>query len=271
MLMPRRLKIAVSQFPITADVFRNLLYIKKHVKIAKKEHANLTHFPECCLTGYPGIDYKEFETDAAIKTQNAISEIRELAKKLSIWVILGSNNFEKEPPYNTLFVINDKGEVIEKYHKRMLYGDNLDLKYYSPGKNPVTFTIKGIRCGLLICHEWRYPELYRQYHKLGVELLFQSWYDGNLSKEKYLAEGINQGEILTGFARGNAANNYLWVSASNTCKMESCFPAMVIQPDGVIQSKLKRNVSGVLISEIDFGKNFPDPSKHNRGKIQSLL
>ena len=27
-----------------------------------------------------------------------------------------------------------------------------------------------------------YPELYREYKKLGVEVILQSWYDGNLNK-----------------------------------------------------------------------------------------
>jgi predicted amidohydrolase len=168
-------------------------------------------------------------------------------------------------PFNCLFVINDSGEIEHRYDKQLLSG--FDLDYYSAGKEPGVFELKGIKCGLLICHEWRYPELYRQYYKLGVQILFQSWYDGNYSEEEYLDEGKNLGEVIPGFVRGNAANNKLWISAANTSKKQSSFPAFVVQPDGLVLGKLKRNVSGVLISEINFDQEYSDLSSHFRDEV----
>ncbi len=62
-------------------------------------------------------------------------------------------------------------------------------------------------------------------------------------------------------------NNYLWISGSNTCKKESSFPAFVVRPDGKVSGKLARNRSGVLISKIDLGKSFADPSGHLRDSL----
>jgi predicted amidohydrolase len=113
---------------------------------------------------------------------------------------------------------------------------------------------------MLICHEWRYPELYREQKQLGTEVLFQSWYDGNLSAREYKENGRALGSLITGTVRGNAANNYLWISASNTSKRESCFASFVAQPDGRILNQSKRNVTGSIISRIDLNKEFVDPS-----------
>jgi predicted amidohydrolase len=124
--------------------------------------------------------------------------------------------------------------------------------------------LHGIQCGLLICHEWRYPELYREQMRLGTRLVFQSWYDGSLTRDDFRDHGRDQGTLITGTVRGNAANNYLWISASNTSRRESCFPSFVVRPDGKVLHQLKRNVTGMLLTRIDPGQPFEDPSKHWR-------
>jgi predicted amidohydrolase len=261
------LKIASSQFAVSDNIDKNISHIKKQIKNASNKGVNLIHFCECSLSAYAGIDFPAYNTTANKKIENGITNICELALLHNIWVIFGTHFFESETkkPFNCLFVVNNKGKIETRYNKRLLA--QFDLDWYSAGKEPGIFEIKGIKCGLLICHEWRYPELYRQYYKLGVQLLFQSWYDGNYSEQEYLEEGKNLGEVIPGFARGNAANNKLWISASNTSKKQQGFPAFVCRPDGVIQGKLKRNTSGILITEIDFEKEYMDLSSHLRDEV----
>jgi len=268
--MARKLKLATCQFAVDSDVGKNLREIKKQIKKAAEQNAEVVHFSECCLSAYGGFDFQEFSSEAETQISNGISEIREQAKRFKVWVIFGTHFFEGdgEKPYNSLFVINNKGEIEIRYDKRLLA--EIDLDWYKPGKEPGLFSIKGIKCGLLICHEWRYPELYRQYYHLGVEMLFQSWYDGNYTEEEYQDEGKNLGEVIPGFVRGNAANNKLWISAANTSKKQSSFASFVSQPDGRVFGKLKRNTSGVLISEIDLEKDFIDLSSHLRDKVSKM-
>jgi predicted amidohydrolase len=45
-----------------------------------------------------------------------------------------------------------------------------------PGSHFATFVINGVRCGAQICHDYRYPELYRQYQRRGVQLMFQPFH-----------------------------------------------------------------------------------------------
>ncbi len=268
--MSQKLRVATSQFDIETSISKNLEAMKEHIVLASEKEAHIVHFPECCLSGYGGFDFVEIlpETEAQIK--KGISEIQQLAKQLQLWTIFGTHYFEgnQEKPYNCLFVINQNGEIETRYDKRLL--SEYDLDWYSAGNIPGTFEIKGIKCGLLICHEWRYPELYRQCYHLGVQLLFQSWYDGNYTEDDYKTEGKNLGEVITGFVRGNAANNYLWISASNTSKKEQGFPAFVCRPDGSVNGKLTRNKSGLLLTEIDAHSGFMDLSKHLRDKVSRM-
>jgi predicted amidohydrolase len=39
-------------------------------------------------------------------------------------------------------------------------------------------TVKGVRCGALICHDFRYDELYREYLRRGVQLILHSFHNG---------------------------------------------------------------------------------------------
>ena len=234
------------------------------MKIAGSKGVDIAHFPENSLSGYAGLDFPDINSQDNNLLQAALGNIRELAGHLRIWIIIGSHHFEQDikKPFNSLYLINDRGEIVDRYDKRLLtnYGIEQEVKHYSPGTRPVVFSIKGIKCGMLICHEWRYPELYREYYKLKAEVIFQSWYDVNLTASDYEKSGKYFGELIPGTVRGNAANNHLWISASNTSKKESSFPAFIASPDGRILNKLKRNRPGVLISRIDPDKKFYDPS-----------
>ncbi|MFC2098532.1 carbon-nitrogen hydrolase family protein [Bacteroidota bacterium] len=269
--MSKILTIGTCQHPVYADVKRNLSLIRKQMRYASLQNADIVHFSECNLSGYAGIDFNQINRQEYSILQESVLDIRGLVANLGIWVILGSHHFEQgmKKPFNCLYLIDNKGEIVDRYDKRLLAGlhGDRDPEYYFPGKGPVVFRISGFKCGLLICHEWRYPELYREYFKMNVDIIFQSWYDGNLSREQYETMGRELGELIPGTVRGNAASNYLWVSVSNNSRKESSFPSMMVQPDGRVLHKLHRNRAGVLISRIDGKQVFVDPSSDNRSRI----
>ena len=262
--MKRELIIATCQFPVSGDIEKNASCILRQMAEAKEKGADVTHFPESSLSGYAGTDFKRYKKQDETLRRDFLEKIIRFSSELQIRVIVGSHHFSgnNKLPYNCLWLIDSSGKIINRYDKRFCTGKagELEHAYYKPGRKVVQFKIKGIRCGVLICHEWRYPELYRQQKQMGTRLLFQSWYDGNLSAGEYKKKGQELGSLITGSVRGNAANNYLWISASNTCARESCFASFVARPDGKILHRLKRNVSGVLISKIDFKSQYPDPS-----------
>ena len=268
-----KLTIATCQHPVGADIRTNLTAIIKLVRNASSKGADIVHFSECNLTGYAGLDFPEIKRGEEPLINDALTQLRDLAASLKIWLIIGGHHFGHgvEKPFNSLYLINAFGEIQDRYDKRLLAGTGVELEHlhYSPGKRPVVFNINGIICGLLICHEWRYPELYREYKRLKADVLFQSWYDGNLSPARYKTSGKELGELIVGTVRGNAANNYMWISGSNTSKKESSFPAFMVRPDGKISGKLARNRTGVLITEIDPDQSFVDPSGHLRDKLMS--
>lgn len=267
----RKITIAACQHDVSDDISKNLSAIREQIVNAKSREAQIVHFSECNLTGYGGIDLAKITKEDFGIVEDAISAIQEQAKELQIGVIFGCHFFvaENEKPRNALFYVNKDGAIGARYDKRILAGapGELDHKYYSSGDQPGVFEINGIKCGLLICHEWRYPEFYREYKRLGVDILFHSWYDGSLDESAYLSEGKHAGELIVGYVKGNAANNYMWISGSNTSKRESCFPSFIARPDGRIAAKLTRNEPGALICTLDLEQQFEDPSYFGRQRF----
>lgn len=269
--MPRKLLVATCQYPVSADIKKNLFYVSRFIKQAGENGADLVHFSECNLSGYAGEDFKSLKGRDEALLDESFETVKALSAECQVHVIVGRHYYGREmkKPCNSLFLIDDKGKVIQRYDKRYLMGgpDEVEQVHYSLGEKPLTFTLKGVKCGVLICHEWRYPEFYREYKQMGVELIFQSWYDGNYSPAKFKDKGKTLGEVIIGTIRSMAANNSLWISASNTSTKESNFASFVTRPDGLIVSKHKRNVAGITITAIEPDKKYSDPSEYWRGRL----
>jgi len=262
-----RIRIASCQFPVSADMKENLRFIEGQITDAKLRKADVVHFPECALSGYPGTDMMSLEKFDWIELHRMTDSVMSLAKKLNVWVIIGSLHklSGNNKPHNCLYVISPEGKIIDRYDKRFCTGT--DLEYCSPGDHFVTFRVKGVTCGLLICYDVRFPELYREYRKLGCDVLFQSFYNARQMKG-----GIHP-IIMPVSAQAHAATNYFYISLSNSSAPES-WPCQFITPDGLIQNKLASNIPGILISDIDISEEFYDASKEYRqdamnGKLNS--
>lgn len=255
-----KLIVATCQFSTSSDIKENLGYIQRQMREARDCGAHLAHFPEGCLSGYAGAEFKSFETFDWECLLESTRRIMDLARKLRIWVILGSSHrlSGDHKPHNSLYLIDQRGMLMNRYDK--LFCTDGDLKHYSPGDCLVTFEVRGIRCGLLICHDFRYQELYREYKRRRIELVFHSFHNGHLSKAKIRKHGNIWGVIVPPTLQTYAANNYMWISASNTSARESCWPSFFVRPDGVITGRLVNNRSGILLTTVDPTKKFYNAS-----------
>lgn len=283
-----KLKIATSQFSVSSDIVQNKIKILEQIKEAKENGAQLIHFPEGSLSGYAGVDFESFTDFDWEILVDSTQEILHEAKKSNIWVLLGSaHRLENHKPHNSLYIINNKGSVVDRYDKMFCAGteeeNTDDLLHFSPGDHFSTFEVEGIKCGVLICHEYRYPELYREYKKMGVEIMFHSYHAGNMNPtrqdEMETAVGkenfaFNNGKTIPEITMPStmisyAANNYLWISCSNTSAKESCWASMTVRPDGIVVGKLEKNIDGILITEFDTDKTFYDATKYWRNRAMN--
>jgi len=280
------LKIATSQFAVSADIVQNKTYIIAQIQSAKEQGCGLIHFPECSLSGYAGVDFPSFAGFDWNLLDQQLQEVLSFVKSQDIWVILGSSHLSKASSklFNSLYVINNKGRIVDRYDKLFCAGDDRlklgDLAHYTSGNHFTTFDMKGIKCGLLICHDYRYPELYRELKKKEVDIVFHSYHAGNMDATHQAFMEAQVGEENVGFNHGKtypeitmpatmvsyAANNYMWISCSNTSAKESCWASFMVRPDGVKVGKLTKNEAGLLITDIDTEKEYYDSTELWRGR-----
>jgi predicted amidohydrolase len=265
-----KLKIATCQFPVDGDPLRNLRYVQRQMTEAARRGAHVAHFAETALCGYAGVDLPSLENYPWADLETAMRAVMELAGKLKLWVVLGSMHrlTGRHKPHNCVYVIDDRGRIVDRYDKLFCTGDPAgtkgDLKFYTPGDHFVTFNLRGVRCGVLICHDSRYPELYREYRRRNVELLFQSYHQGHYSAEKARAKGRQHASVTPASMQTYAAVNHQWISAANTSRRHSSWGAFTVRPDGMIAGRLPLHRAGILFTDVDDSSAYEDASRRWR-------
>ncbi|MBQ9014973.1 MAG: carbon-nitrogen hydrolase family protein [Firmicutes bacterium] len=101
-----------------------------------------------------------------------------IAKKHGIYLAPGSMLERAEEDgetrcYNTLPIFGPDGRLIDTYRKICPYLPAEEV--FTPGDRYVTFRIeeKDITIGVMICHDWCFPEISRNLTLLGAEILFR--------------------------------------------------------------------------------------------------
>jgi predicted amidohydrolase len=275
------LTVATCQFPVSADIGANLRSVKRQMGLASQRGARVAHFPEGALSGYAGTDFASFAGFGWDQLNEASADVGEAARRLGIWVVLGSAHRlgDGHKPHNSSYVISDSGQIAERYDKRFCAGDSAgqagDLAHYSSGRHFSVWSIDGWACGALICYDYRFPELYREYKRRGVQLVFHSFHAARLSAERIAAIGQTIGPEFAAVNRSAAthtypgitmpasmtaaaAANHVWISCPNSSAPQSCWPAFFVRADGITTGRLRRNVPGVLISTVDSERELYD-------------
>ncbi len=248
------LKVATCQFAVSGSIKRNSRQICAFLRKASRAKADIVHFPECALSGYAGTDIKTLKGFNWQLLREETERIMALAAKLKLWVVLGSTHRLTEPnkPHNSLYLINPKGKIVDRYDKRFCI--QRDLHHYTPGNRFANFTVNGVKCSLLICFDVRFPELYRQLYKQGVNCILQSFYNARQKRPSVHTHIIRQ------TMQCRAATNYFWAGLANSSGSYSPYPSCFIRPDGMIVEQLKQNLAGMMVNTVDTTKSFYDPS-----------
>jgi predicted amidohydrolase len=248
--------------------------------------ADVALFPEACLSGYAGIDMPSHESLEWPLLEAAVRAVLALAVQLRLWVVLGSAHrlSGANKPHNSLYIIDHRGRIVDRYDKRFcsggISGTTGELKHYSPGDHFSVFEINGLRCGAQICVDCRYPELYREYKRRGVQLMFHSFHAGHVGPEDFAAReaavepenhALNPATTLPGITQpamvhAVAGSNHMWISCPNSSACRSCWPSFFVRPDGVVTGRLDLHETGVLLSLVDTDERFYDSTAAWRGR-----
>jgi deaminated glutathione amidase len=241
-----KLRVATCQFPVSGNPKENAKFIRDFMHQASERGAHLLHTSEACLSGYAGIDVPSLENYDWDALRTETSKLRELAKELKLWLVLGSTHFldQKAKPTNCLYLIDLEGRIADRYDKCFCTAG--DQKYYSAGNRLVTHDIRGVRIGLAICYDICWPQLYIGYREKGVTLMIHSFHNAR-SKGKNCLDTLNKHQVAT-----RCADNRMWAVCNNSSQPYSHWGSFIARPDATIPKQLEINLPGMLTHD------FPD-------------
>ncbi len=229
----RPLAVTVVQNSAGSDASGNLARLER--RLAKVPAGDLLALPEVFAVRGHDADYR---AQAETLPGPVLRRLAALAARRREWVLAGSV-LEKagKDVFNTSVLIDRAGAIAAAYRKIHLFEAYLDdgkvireHDLYRAGDTPTLAEVEGWRCGLAICYDLRFPELFRRYADLGAHLFLVP---SNFTQKT----GQAHWETLL---RARAIENQAFVVAPNQCgvnprtKIASHGHSLVIGPWGEV-------------------------------------
>lgn len=169
------LKLSALQLnSITGNKQANIEKVNNLVTQNLESDTDVLILPEVWTVGWA---CDEFPKSAEIANDQSpvLRFLSAIAKKYNTY-ILGGSFIRKEADgrcFNSSPVIDRSGNLIAIYDKNHLYSycGCREGSYITTGDKGLIVDIDGIKTGITICYDIRFPEIFRSYRKLGAQLL----------------------------------------------------------------------------------------------------
>jgi len=165
--------------PVTGDIQHNRLLLESAVKAAAQEGANWVITPELWVSGY--LFMNQIGTDWILPQPDEwMQGFCRLVEGLGLTVFLSHPERDRESDrlYNTLFVINRRGQIVGKHRKvRPLRGAEA---WSSPGGEVDPVEVDRLKVGILVCADSYRNDVAQELKDKGAQLLVSpvSWGPG---------------------------------------------------------------------------------------------
>ncbi len=157
----------VQNNPIFGQVERN---VDRAIELASSVEADLLVFPELFNTGYLFLSKEEAFKLSETLEGPTIRRLQEFSQETSTAVVAGFAERAGDKVYNSAVVIDVDGEVKGVYRKTHLFFE--EKLFFEPGDTGFkVFEVAGMRVGVMICYDWRFPESARTLALKGAQVI----------------------------------------------------------------------------------------------------
>ncbi|NVK20957.1 MAG: carbon-nitrogen hydrolase family protein [Kangiellaceae bacterium] len=270
--MSRALTVGLIQMCSTSNVQDNLRLAEQFIEQAVTHGAQMVILPEsfALMEKYQGqkLEYTEAHGEGNIQRW-----MQDIAKKFSVCIVGGTiaiNSNHSKRPYARCYVYAPNGTLITYYDKIHLFDVAInDAEAYSessntyPGRRDSVFEFNGVKFGLSVCYDLRFPELYRRYQQQNVEvILVPSAFTLNTGKVHW--QLLLQARAVENLAFTLGANQ----TGTHDNQRKTFGHSMIVSPWGkvIAQSEFQQGalVATIRLDEIDAIKAKFPAHKHRR-------
>lgn len=165
------MRVCVSQSDTAWEApAENMKRCRELICEAARNGADLIVFPEMCLTGFT------MKGELADTTGETVSFFGECSEKYGIACVFGYSRAEGGKLYNRLAAADKNGALLAEYSKLHPFSYSGEGDVYSAGDEVVSADICGIKTGLTICYDLRFPELYQRLSReCGCIIVSANW------------------------------------------------------------------------------------------------
>jgi predicted amidohydrolase len=221
------MKVAIGQFAASDDKGANLDVMLSQTAMAAELGARLVVFPELAMATRgpkaPPAAWAE-PVDGPFVTRLA-----EAAQGHEIAIVAGIIEAVEDDStlsYNAAVAIDREGGLVGSYRKVHMYDalGCMESDHIAPGTDLLTFELDGMRFGLAVCYDLRFPEIFRAMALQGADavLLLAAWAAGTLKDHHW--------ETLV---CARAIENTVYVVAADQVGSHPVGRSMIVDPMGV--------------------------------------
>jgi predicted amidohydrolase len=248
------LSVALVQLDADSDVASNIALAADLAEEAALGGARLVALPE--YLQFRGSD-DGYRASARPIPGPWTEPFATVARRRAAWILVGSlaeTSADPARPYNTSVLIGPTGTIAATYRKIHLFDVTVEdgpvdreSDRVSPGDRAVVADVDGIRVGLSVCYDLRYPELYRALATAGAEVLTVP---ANFTERT----GRDHWEVLL---RARAIENGAYVLAPSQIGGPPGQPAfgrsMIVDPWGTVVAQAPDRVA-IVHAELDLDR-----------------
>ncbi|EGD55913.1 nitrilase-related carbon-nitrogen hydrolase [Gordonia neofelifaecis] len=253
----RSLKIGLTQWHATTDVAANTAVALRVIERAAADGARIVVLPENGLMLGSNVAMREAAFDADSPT---IAALRDAAARLGVVLVVGGlKNSTPDGVFNSALVIDRSGQIVGRYDKIHLFDANIGGQSFEAssveraGAAPTLLDVDGVRIGMLICYDVRFPELSRELAAAGAEVLLVP---------SAFVQSTGEAHWHT-LLRARAIENLAYVIApatvgSSTPDVVDAFPtyghALAVSPWGEVLADLGTETEAVQTVDLDLDR-----------------
>jgi predicted amidohydrolase len=240
---------AIQTRPVFGDVETN---VARALALAPAD-ATLYVFPELMTSGYAFASRLEARALAEIPGGReayapGLHALGAWARSRRAWVIAGFPEKAAARVYNSSALIGPDGRVRDVYRKLHLFDD--EKLWFAPGdRAPRVSRVGAARVGMLICFDWRFPEIWRVLALGGADLIA---HPSNLvvPRAAQMATPVR------------ALENRIFVVTANRVgadvrpdrRIAFTGRSQIVSPDGIVLARASTSAVRALVADVDLAQ-----------------